>query len=283
MSRTPSNSALWVVATPLGNPGDISGRALEVLSECDLVLAEDTRRAGMLFKNLGIRAREFLSLHEHNEAGRIHQVVSRIMAGGNCALISDAGTPLMADPGYRLVRYCRESGIDVIPVPGPCSIVAALAASGLPPYPFSFLGFPPRKAYEIEKTFKTWQEIPATLVFFERKNRITTTLQIALQVLGPREFCLARELTKKYEEFIIGRLDSIELDADRLLGEITVIIAPQDPGGSAEDTQSVELLISECLKQGLRPREVVQEVRKHARGWSGKEIYALMHTMRRDA
>ena len=269
-----------MVATPLGNPGDLSPRAAEVLSGCDFVLAEDTRRAGVLFKSLDIKAGEFLSFHEHNEQRRMHKVAARIQAGENCALISDAGTPLMADPGYRLVRHCRESGIKVVPVPGPCSFVAALAASGLPPYPFAFLGFLPRKPAELEKVLKTWQEMPVTLVFFERKNRVQSTLDKAYRVLGNREFCLARELTKTFEEFILGRLDRIELDQDKLRGELTVIIGPPDPADLTKDAESVKDLISRYLEQGLLPREVVREVRKKAKGWSGKEIYALMQDIR---
>jgi len=269
-----------VVATPLGNPGDLSPRAAEVLSGCDLILAEDTRRAGVLFKSLDIKAGELLSFHEHNEEGRMHKVAARIQAGENCALISDAGTPLMADPGYRLVRHCRDSGIRVVPIPGPCSFVAALAASGLPPYPFAFLGFLPRKPAELEKALKSWQGMSVTLVFFERKNRVPSTLDKAYRVLGPRDFCLARELTKKYEEFIRGRLDRIELEPEKLRGELTVIIGPPDPADLTKDAESVKDLISRYLEHGLLPRDVVREVRKNAKGWSGKEIYALMQDMR---
>ncbi len=269
-----------MVATPLGNPGDLSPRAAEVLSGCDLVLAEDTRRAGILFKKLGIKAGEFLSFHEHNEERRMHKVAARIQSGENCALISDAGTPLMADPGYRLVRHCRDSGIRVVPIPGPCSFIAALTASGLPPYPFAFLGFLPRKQAELEKTFNSWQEIPATLVFFERKNRVPGTLDAAYRMLGARDFCLARELTKKYEEFIRGRLDKIELEPEKLRGELTVIIGPPDAACLTKDTASVKELISRCLEQGLSPRNVVREVRKNSKGWSSKEIYALMQAIR---
>ncbi len=276
----PLNSALWVVATPLGNLGDITFRAVEVLKKSHLILAEDTRSAGTLLKNLHITGKKFLSLHEHNELRRMHQVAARIMEGSDCALISEAGTPLMADPGYRLVRHCCDLGLKVIPVPGPCSFVAALTASGLPPYPFAFLGFLPRKQTELEKTFGLWKDMPVTLVFFERKNRILPSLQTASRILGAREYCLARELTKKFEEFIRGNLENISLDQEKLLGELTVIIGPSLAAGPASDPESVEKLLNYYMEQGLKPKDVVHRVQNNSRGWSSKEIYALMLKMR---
>lgn len=275
----PLNSALWVVAIPLGNLGDITSRAVEALNRAHLILAEDTRRAGMLLKNLGITGKDFLSLHEHNETRRMHQVASRIRQGFDCALISDAGTPLMADPGYHLVRHCCDLGIRVVPVPGPCSFLAALMACGLPPYPFVFLGFVPRRRAELEKALFPWKHHPVTLVFFERKNRIVTALKTAFHVLGNREFCLARELTKKHEEFIRGTLENIDLDQAALLGEFTVIIGPPGPENIKSDSEVVKSLIMSYSHQGFKPREVVQHVQKQVKGWSGKSIYALMHQM----
>lgn len=271
------------MATPLGNLGDITARAREVLFQADLILAEDTRRAGMLLKGLGIQDKAFLSLHEHNEEQRMQQVADKIRAGLDCALISDAGTPLMADPGYRVVRHCRDLDLPVIPVPGPCSFLAALTASGLPPHPFTFLGFLPRRQSDLEKLFTDWKHMQVTLVFFERKNRVVGSLETAYKILGKREYCLARELTKKFEEFIIGELDNIQIPQESLRGECTVIIGPPFTHGAVHDSEYVEELIRAHLDQGLKPRQVVQKVKHEARGWSGKEIYALMQGLNRDA
>ena len=157
---------LWIVATPLGNPGDLSPRAKETLEGATLVLAEDTRRAGQLFARCGMKHHGFSSFHDHNEEERLPRVLEALESGQQVALISDAGTPLLSDPGFRLVRACRERGIPVKPVPGPSAPVTALCASGLPPLPFVFLGFPPRKEGERETFFAPYATLPVTLIFF---------------------------------------------------------------------------------------------------------------------
>ena len=202
---------LFVVATPLGNADDLSPRARHTLTEADVVLAEDTRRAGLLFKRLGLeRHGRLMSFFEHNEDKRLPKVLDFLEQGLDVALISDAGTPLLSDPGFTLVRACREAAIPVKPVPGPSAPVTALSASGLPPLPYTFLGFPPRKKSQTEKLFEAHRATGATLVFFERKDRLKGTLSIARDVLGDRDFCVARELTKEYEEFLHGRLDGLD-------------------------------------------------------------------------
>lgn len=270
------NSALWVVATPLGNLGDISSRAVSVLEKCDIILAEDTRRAGRLLEALGIAGKKFLSLHEHNEEQRIDYVMEQVGHGIDCCLISDAGTPLLADPGYRLVRAFRKNNLPVVPVPGPCAPVAALMASGIPPYPFVFLGFVPRKSGELKALFNSWADVQATLVFFERKNRIASTLEVAFQVLGKREFCLAREMTKKFEEFIFGFLGDSDIALHDLQGEITVVLGPPDRVTIKTPLSDVQDLISEFAGQDIKPRQAVRAIREKISGWSSREIYDLM-------
>lgn len=276
MSKTPLNSALWVVATPLGNLGDISPRAISILQKAGLILAEDTRRAGLLFAGLGISGRKFSSLHEHNEEQRVNLAISKVEQGIDCCLISDAGTPLMADPGYRLVRAFRQKGLPVFPVPGPCAPVTALMACGLPPYPFSFLGFLPRKKGELQNLFARWKDVPATLVFFERKNRVVSSLQSAFDQLGPREFCLAREMTKKYEEFIFGVLGRTHIQKDNLLGEITVVIGPAAKDEQKTSIEKIQALLDQHSGQGLKPRPLASLIQKETTGWSSKEIYDLL-------
>ena len=282
-----SNSPmLWIVATPLGNPVDLSPRARAVLEEADAVLAEDTRRAGLLCARCGVTPRRFMSFHDHNEEIRLATVLAELNAGKRLALISDAGLPLVADPGYRLVRACRAAGLPVSVVPGPSAPVTALAGSGIAPQPFAFLGFLPRDRGDREKTLAPFAALGLTLVFFERKDRLAATLTVARAVLGEREVCIARELTKTHEDFVCGRLlpDGRVLDrtgqalaVDDLLGEITVVIGPPE-GETVADRDAVLALIAEERKQGGSPRDVARRVQIRARGWTVKAIYAMMTT-----
>ncbi|GAB1410251.1 16S rRNA (cytidine(1402)-2'-O)-methyltransferase [Desulfovibrionales bacterium] len=265
---------LWVVATPLGNLGDLSPRARDTLARADVILAEDTRRCGQLLQWAGIAGQRILSLHEHNEDARQPDVLRLLAAGQQVALVSDAGTPLMADPGYHLVAACRKQGVPVVPVPGPCAVVTALMASGLPPYPFVFLGFLPRKSGEINNLFSQYASIQATLVFFERKNRVPQALELAHAALGEREFCLARELTKKHEEFITGRLGQDCPEAERLLGEVTCVLGP--PVLAAVTSEADVMALVTELAQGQRPKDVARTVQAQVQGWSLKQIYALV-------
>jgi 16S rRNA (cytidine1402-2'-O)-methyltransferase len=268
--------ALYVVATPLGNLGDLSARAREVLAGADLVLAEDTRRTGSLFKALGIPARGFVSCHEHNEQERLGRVLELVGAGGSAALVSDAGTPLLSDPGFALVRACREAGLGVVPVPGPSAPLAALMACGLPPLPFTFLGFLPRRDGDRRRLLEAHAATGATLVFFERKNRLMDSLAAAHAALGPREVCVARELTKVHEAFILGRLDALgELDVP-LLGEFTVVVGPPAPGARDLDEDGLRAILREELAAGGKPREVARRAAARAPGWTTKQAYALL-------
>ena len=290
----PLSPGLYLVATPIGNDADLSPRARDVLTRADAVLAEDTRRAGLLFRRLMInRARPgFFSLHEHNEAGRVPQVLAMLSQGQSVALISDAGTPVLADPGYRLVRACRGASFRVTPVPGPSAPVVALSACGLPPAPYTFLGFLPRQKGQAKKLLARHAGTGAALVFFERKDRLAGTLALAAEVLGDREVALCRELTKVYEEFILGRLGRLEDLRLDLLGEITVVVGPEPLGGPAvaagadvdADTGAdadpdavlatvMAAIIAEEKARGGKPREVARRVAGRVPGRSVKEIY----------
>ena len=266
---------LWIVATPLGNPGDLSPRAREVLASADLVLAEDTRRTARLLRECGIETRRLLSFHDHNEAER-QEGVLRLLREGQCvALVSDAGTPLLADPGYRLVRACRKEGLAVSPLPGPSAPVAALSAAGIPPLPHSFLGFLPRDASGRDALFTAFAHVPGALIFFERKDRLKESLARAARILGPRELAVCRELTKEHEEFIVGRLEDSDQLPDELLGEITVVVGPPEHT-QRTPREEVLLLANAELAQGGKPRQIARRVQDAVRGWSGKEIYALL-------
>ncbi len=268
---------LWVVATPLGNPGDLSPRAAEILSSVDFILAEDTRRAGLLCARCNIAPPRFISFHDHNEEERLGHILNELKQGASAALISDAGTPLCADPGYRLVRACREQGIRVRPVPGPSAITAALSASGIAPQPFTFLGFLPRKRSDQERLLAPFASLQTTLVFFERKDRLADTLKTAHALLGPRECCLARELTKTYEEFILFRLENPALLPEKLLGECTVIVGPPEHVARTP-IDDVRRLLGTISAEKNKPKDIARKLHPLVTGWSIKELYELIST-----
>jgi 16S rRNA (cytidine1402-2'-O)-methyltransferase len=267
---------LYVVATPLGDVTDLSPRAARVLGEADVVLAEDTRRTGLLLKRLGIAARGFLSLHEHNEQTRRDWVLGLLGQGKTLALVSDAGTPLLSDPGYVLVRACREAGHPVSPVPGPSAVAAALSAAGLPPYPFTFLGFLPRKTSDIRRLFEKHAATGATLVFFERKTRLGKALAVAAAALGERDCVVAREMTKTFEEFLPGRLSELAAHPPQVLGEITVVVGPPLEETAAASEDEVRRVAAEVAREGLRPRETARRVAARVHGWSAARVYDLL-------
>ncbi len=267
---------LWVVATPLGNVEDMSPRARRILADADVILAEDTRRAGLLFKRLDMeRHGRLMSFFEHNEDKRLPRVLGFLEDGLSVALISDAGTPLLSDPGYTLVRACRDRGFPVSPVPGPSAPVAALSACGLPPLPYTFLGFPPRKKSRTEKLFAAHRDTGATLVFFERKSRLKGTLSIAHAILGDRAFCVARELTKNYEEFLRGRLACLPDFDCALRGELTVIVGPPEARHAVSKADVLSLLEEE-FEAGGKPKEVARRVAGQVSGWTARDVYGLM-------
>ena len=235
---------LFVVATPLGNLGDMSPRGRETLESADLLLTEDTRRSGLLLQRLGVNAPPMRSFFEHNEEHKLESVLELLREGRKVALITDAGTPLLADPGYLLVRACRREDIPVTPVPGPNAVTTALMASGLPPYPYVFLGFLPRKSGERRSLFSQYADLRCTLVFYERKDRVFGTLEDACHELGAREVCIARELTKAHEEFILGRLETWKDMERELLGEVTVCIGPPEVGMTAPRPMKTKFSIS---------------------------------------
>lgn len=269
---------LWVVATPLGNLGDFSPRAQEVLQSADIVLAEDTRRAGKLFSSTGTTVKKLISFHDHNEGSKAPSIIEAMQEGQIVALVSDAGMPVFSDPGFRLVRLAREADLHVSVVPGPSAPLTALAASGIAPQPFTFLGFPPRKKNDQERFFGEFQRVKTTLVFFERKNRLPETLEVAHKILGNREVCIARELTKTHEEFILMRLDEYAATPSDLLGEITVIVGPPEENVRV-DEKTIETLILEETAHGGKPREIARRVKERVNGWGTKEIYQLMQNL----
>jgi 16S rRNA (cytidine1402-2'-O)-methyltransferase len=240
---------LYIVATPIGNLGDIGSRAAEILSEVDLIAAEDTRHSGKLLKALGINA-PLTSLHEHNERHAMASVLSRLESGEAVALISDAGTPLISDPGFPLVREARLRGIKVVPVPGPSAVICALSAAGLPTDRFLFEGFPPRTSSARKRRFEKLRRENATLVFYESPHRVLETLEDMAAVFRPaRRAVLARELTKLHETFIdapLGELvERVRNDADQQKGEIVLLV--EGAGEPDADNETVGFDIERLL------------------------------------
>jgi len=244
---------LYVVATPIGNLDDISARARDVLCKAAFVAAEDTRRAGQLLTCLGLKNR-LLSLHEHNERARIDEVLTTLLSGGDVALISDAGTPLISDPGYRLVERVRTEVLPVSPVPGCCAAIAALSVSGLPTDRFRFEGFLPARSVARRQRLKTLADMPETLVLYESVHRITEVLADLADVLGgERPIALARELTKRYETIYRGSVAEVraQLAADPggSKGEFTLVIAgaPEPPAAPPQELERVVAILLQSV------------------------------------
>ncbi len=219
---------LYVVATPIGNLEDMTPRAIRILSEVDLIAAEDTRHSGKLLKHFGIEAKTE-ALHEHNERSQVPRLIEILQAGKSIAFITDAGTPLVSDPGFHLVRSARQAGLSVIPVPGACAAIAALSAAGLPSDRFVFEGFPPAKSAARRAVFEKLREEARTLIFYESPHRILESLKEMTEIFGPgREAVLARELTKQFETVRSGTLTElsewVSRDPHQQLGEFVILI-----------------------------------------------------------
>ena len=216
---------LIVVSTPIGNLEDCSARARAALENADRVACEDTRRTGLLLAHLGLK-KKLVSLHEHNERSRLEALVADLEGGDSIALVSDAGTPLLSDPGYLLVREAAQRGIRVEAVPGPSAVLTALVVSALPPYPFTFAGFAPPKSGKRRKFFGRFADLGHTLVFFESPHRLLPSLEDALAIFGDRPAAVARELTKLHEEVARGSLSELvdKLGEKKPRGEYVIVV-----------------------------------------------------------
>ena len=273
------SGTLHIVAVPIGNPDDLSPRARATLARVALVAAEDTRHFATLARHHGIEARA-LSYHDHNEEARARELLDRLRAGEDVALVSDAGTPLVSDPGYRLVRAAIDAGIDVTSIPGPTAVTTALAASGLPPHPFLFLGFLPRTGAARRAAFEALARQEATIVAFEAPRRVLDALRDALLVMGDRAACVARNLTKPHERYQRGALSSLiaalEAEGD-VRGESTLVI-----GGATrrEATEADALGDARLLLDGGAPARAVQDLLVQRHGMARRDAYALVLQLR---
>jgi len=258
---------LYVIATPIGNLGDLSPRAAEVLRSVAAIAAEDTRRTLQLLAHLGAPAPTMLSLPAFDERGRASAVLARLAAGEDVALCTDAGTPGVSDPGQQLVAAAWAAGVRVVPIPGPCAAVAALACSGLPSDRFFVQGFLPRKGGGRAEVLRQLAGIPATLVLYEAGNRVGETLRDLRAALGDREAALARELTKLHEEVARGKLSHL---ADRFAGgargEVTIVLAGAEAGVAPAEPEPLEAVLRRRMAAGEAPRA---------------EVYAALESLKR--
>lgn len=269
---TEDSPALYVVPTPLGNLGDMTQRAIEVLRGVPWVAAEDTRRSALLLRHFGVTAR-LLSAHEHNEEAAAGQIIVRLNAGESVALVTDAGTPAVSDPGARLVARVRAAGFRVVPLPGACAAVAALSAAGLDAPHFLFYGFLPARAAQRARALRELASLPFTLVFHEAPHRILVSVAALAQVLGgERTLVIARELTKVFETIHVCPLAEgvawLEADPDRQRGEFVLIVSGAPARNDAEDAgrEVLRLLLADGLplRQAVRLTQAITGAGKNA-------------------
>jgi 16S rRNA (cytidine1402-2'-O)-methyltransferase len=250
MSQQAKKGTLYLVSTPIGNLEDITLRALRILKEVDLIACEDTRRTRILLSHYGIKT-ALTSLYDEIERKKGEVLVEKLLGGRSLAYVSDAGTPLISDPGYHLVRIAVEAGIPVVPVPGASAVITALSVAGMPSDRFAFFGFLPEKAGRRQSFLQKLKTLPMTLVFYESPRRIVDSLKDIRDILGDRDVAVTRELTKVFEEVIRGRVDELvaKLEEQGVKGEITLLVggAPEKPGAGDGE---IEALFREMDQQG---------------------------------
>ena len=282
--QSPSESrlgCLYLVATPIGNLEDITLRALRILKEVDQIACEDTRHTQKLLHHYGIQ-KPLVSYHEHNEMTRAPELVVTMEEGGKIALVSDAGVPLVSDPGYRLVTLCLRHRVPVVPIPGPSALLAALSASGLPNEEFLFAGFLPARSGERRRALERLRIEDRTVILYEAPHRIEETLADAREILGDRPACLAREVTKLHEEFRRGSLAEIlaSLDEKPARGEITLLIGAfsADERAALRDTsQSLAERVDELIRQAKLDRKEALKLAAKERGLTKRAAYQELH------
>src|SRR5256712_954018 len=268
---------LYLMATPIGNLEDITVRALRLLGEADLIACEDTRHTAKLLNHYGIH-KPTVSYHQHNEASRADELLKRLEQGAQIVLVSDAGTPVISDPGHRLVSLCLQRQIPVIPIPGPSAVIAALAASGLPAEEFLFVGFLPSRPTARRKVLQNLAKETHTLALYEAPHRLVDTLSDALECLGRRQAVIAREITKVHEAVLRGDLAEllVRVQQQPVRGEITVLIRPPLPGG-AKTHELCAAPLHERVEQIMRERQIDRKaalkLAARERGLTKREAY----------
>ena len=270
---------LYLVATPIGNLSDITHRALQVLNDADLIACEDTRHTKKLLNHYGINTRT-ISYHEHNEQQRAAELIGLLKQGQTIAVVSDAGTPAISDPGFRLVREAIANDVQVVPIPGPSALIAALIAAGLPTDEFFFGGFLPARSNARRARLSELRSVPGTLIFYEAPHRLAATLKDALEILGEREAVVARELTKLHEEIRRGRLSELGEHYDNqqnARGEIVLLIDRNVIGAAISANTNVAALVEQFEQEGLDHRAALKKAAREL-GLSRAEAYRKLLT-----
>ena len=260
-SRVPGLGTLYIVATPIGNLEDMTYRAVRILGEVDLIAAEDTRHSRKLLSHFGI-VKPLTSYFDHNQEFKGNVILEKLSAGVNVALISDAGTPCISDPGYQLVRDAVAAGVRVVPIPGPSAALAALSASGLSTSEFTFAGFLPNRQGKRRERLATLRGEQGVLIFYESPNRLAASLADMSEVLGERNAVVARELTKIYEEFVRGTLSQlvVQFDEAKARGEVVVLVAPAAETVAGEETDLTALLAKLLASGSISLKDAVKRV-----------------------
>ncbi len=268
------SSKLYIVSTPIGNLEDITLRALSTLKEVDLIACEDTRTSGKLLSHYGIK-KPLVSYHEHNEAEKSKELLALLQDGKSIAIVTDAGTPGVSDPGFRIVKLASENGISVIPIPGASAAIAALSVSGLPTSGFVFLGFPPRQSKRLNEYLLKIKDYAETLIFYESPRRVVKTLEAMTHVFGERKASVSREITKMYEETLRGTLSEIKSDLeirDSIKGEFTMVVEGASNDKDEFDSETVDKLLRVLNKEGLSLKDAVKQITADS-GISKSKIY----------
>ncbi|HLO84774.1 MAG TPA: 16S rRNA (cytidine(1402)-2'-O)-methyltransferase [Nostocaceae cyanobacterium] len=276
MSTDPKPGTLYVVGTPIGNLEDITFRAVRILQTVDLIAAEDTRHTGKLLQHLQVKTPQ-ISYHEHNQSGRIPELLAQLANGKAIALVSDAGMPGISDPGYELIKACIDAGREVVPVPGVSAVITALSAAGLPTDKFVFEGFLPAKAKQRQEYLASLQSEPRTLVFYESPHRLRDTLQDLAAALGDnRQIVVSRELTKVYEEFWRGTIqEAIALYTQREpQGEYTLVVAGSPPNQTQLTDTELKAELLQMMKQGITRSQASRQLAQIT-SISRRHIYQL--------
>jgi 16S rRNA (cytidine1402-2'-O)-methyltransferase len=276
-TAAPGGGCLYIVGTPIGNLEDITLRALRILKEVDVIACEDTRHTQKLLNHYNI-AKTLVSYHEHNEMTRSSELLIQLEQGAKIALVSDAGMPLVSDPGYRLVTLCVRHKIPVVPVPGPSAMLAALAAAGLPNEEFLFVGFLPQRSGERRRMLERLRIEERTMIFYEAPHRVGESIADAQEILGDRPACIAREVTKLHEEFLRGKLSQLaESLAERpARGEITLVVGTSEPSPStrqADFSQTLSDRVEELIRQAKLDRKEALKLAAKERGITRRAAY----------
>lgn len=268
---------LFIIGTPIGNLSDMSPRAVEAIRTCSRLLCEDTRHTRKLLSHFGIRV-PVESFHEHNEEVKAARTIEALLAGETIGLVSDAGMPLLSDPGFTLVRAARQHNIEVEPIPGPVAAILALAASGIPPVPFTFYGFAPHRSGERREFYRTIASAQTTAVVYEAPERLVQSLLDAQKELGNVLITVGREITKLHEEFLHGTLSEVTAtlsERDRIRGEITIVFGSASPAAEPVSPESLRVEFRRLRERGLPRNDAIKLLSEHFK-LKRNELYRLL-------